>query len=403
MSGSSDRLHQAAVLSGSVADLTIPGVVVELDASEAERLGAFAEPALTAATAWEANGDLDPDDREVARPTDYAGQVGRSIADQIRTGSAPWQMPRPPGERFMPYNPASGAGYHAINAMSLMSRAESRGFSDARWMTRREALDAGGWVRQGETGTPILYWTWQGLEPVRDAGGKPMTDQDGNQLRRMVRYERPHVWSAAVFNAEQIDGLAPAPDRPALPERERHERAGTILANAGVPIRHGPGDRAFYRLAEDTITLPGRDRFPTGDRYFAAALHQLGHATGHPSRLGRDMAHPLGSDGHARQELRARIASLLLGDELGLGHHPGQHAADASSWIRVLQEDPREIFRAAADAEKIAALVRGFAPERARADRPDDRPRQQRGGAGRRLRRPGRRPALSRWASGCRS
>ena len=84
-------------------------------------------------------------------------------------------------------------------------------------------------------------WTWQGLEPVRDAGGKPMTDQDGNQLRRMVRYERPHVWSAAVFNAEQIDGLAPAPDRPAPPERERHERAGTILANAGVPIRHRSG------------------------------------------------------------------------------------------------------------------------------------------------------------------
>jgi antirestriction protein ArdC/phage/plasmid primase-like uncharacterized protein len=365
MSGSSDPPHQAGVLFGNLADLTIPGVVVELDAGEAERLGAFAEPALTAAMAWEANGDLDADDREVARPADYAGQIGRSIADQVRTGSATWQKPRPPGERFMPYNPASGAGYHAINAMLLMSRAESRGFSDARWMTRREALEAGGWVRQGETGTPVLYWTWQGLAPVRDAGGKPMTDQDGNQLRRMVRYECPRVWSAAVFNAEQIGGLAPAPDRPALAERERHERAGAILANAGVPILHGPGDRAFYRLAEDTITLPGRDRFPTGDRYFAAALHQLGHATGHPSRFGRDMAHPLGSDGYARQELRARIASLLLGDELGLGHHPGQHAADASNWIRVLQEDPREIFRAAADAEKIAGLVRGFAPERA--------------------------------------
>ena len=115
MSGSSDRSHQAGVLSGSLVDLTTPGVVVELDASEAERLGAFAEPALTAATAWEANGDLDPDDREVARLTDYAGQTARSIADQIRTDSAPWQKPWPPGERFMPYNPASGAGYHAIN------------------------------------------------------------------------------------------------------------------------------------------------------------------------------------------------------------------------------------------------------------------------------------------------
>ena len=56
-----------------------------------------------------------------------------------------------------------------------------------------------------------------------------MLDQDGNQVRHVVRYERPRVWSAVVFNAEQIDGLPPATNRPALPEWERHERAETIL------------------------------------------------------------------------------------------------------------------------------------------------------------------------------
>ncbi len=75
---------------------------------------------------------------------------------------------------------------------------------------------------------------------------------------------------------QQIDGLPPAPDRPVPPEWERHARAETILANAGVPIRHVPGDRAFYRLAEDTITLPERGQFASGDRYYATALHELG-------------------------------------------------------------------------------------------------------------------------------
>ncbi len=52
-----------AVLSDSLADLMVPGVVVEVDAGEAESLGAFEETALTEAEAWDANADLsDPQD-----------------------------------------------------------------------------------------------------------------------------------------------------------------------------------------------------------------------------------------------------------------------------------------------------------------------------------------------------
>ncbi|MCB1983872.1 MAG: hypothetical protein KDF49_00405, partial [Nitrosomonas sp.] len=72
-------------------------------------------------------------------------------------------------------------------------------------------------------------------------------------------------------------------------------------------------------------------------------------------------AHPFGSEGYAREELRAEIASMLLGHELGIGHDPGQHAAYVASWIKTLEEDPTEIFRAAVDAEKIQDYVLEFA------------------------------------------
>ena len=49
----------SATISHAFADLLVPGVVVELDAREAEDLGAFEETALTEAEAWEANADLD--------------------------------------------------------------------------------------------------------------------------------------------------------------------------------------------------------------------------------------------------------------------------------------------------------------------------------------------------------
>jgi hypothetical protein len=51
-----------ALLSDDIADLMVPGVVVEVDAAEAESLGAFEETALTEAEAWDANADLETDE-----------------------------------------------------------------------------------------------------------------------------------------------------------------------------------------------------------------------------------------------------------------------------------------------------------------------------------------------------
>ena len=77
-----------------------------------------------------------------------------------------------------------------------------------------------------------------------------MLDEDGEQVRRVVRYERPRVWSAVVFNATQIDGLPPAPAPPVLAEWERHEGADTILVHSGAAIRHvsdGPPSTGWPR------------------------------------------------------------------------------------------------------------------------------------------------------------
>lgn len=292
--------------------------------------------------------------------SDYAREVAQSIIRQLEEGTAPWTKPWQPGARFMPYNPTTGNEYHGMNALWLMSVAQARGYDDARWMTYRQAQGQGAQVRKGERAATIQYWKWQELQEVRGEDGKPVLDDNGEPLRRVVRYERPRVWSAAVFNARQIDGLPPLPDRPTAPEWERHERCERILENSQVVIHHRAGDRAFYQVTTDQIVLPERGQFPTADRYYATGLHELGHATGHPSRLARDLSHPFGSEGYAREELRAEIASLMLGEQLQIGHDPSRHAAYVGSWIKALEEDPREIFQAAADAEKITRLVRSY-------------------------------------------
>jgi antirestriction protein ArdC len=54
----------------------------------------------------------------------------------------------------------------------------------------------------------------------------------------------------------------------------------------------------------------------------------------------------------------------MVGDRLGIGHDPGQHAAYVKSWVQVLKEDPKEILRAARDADKINNYVLSLEKDR---------------------------------------
>ena len=283
--------------------------------------------------------------------------VAEKLIEQLKQGTAPWQKPWEPGEAGanMPINPTTGKRYKGINALQLMSE----GREDQRWMTYKQAAAVDAQVRKGEKGTPIQYWKFSEDQNKTDAAGKPILDSRGEPVKETVQLERPRVFFATVFNAEQIDGLPPQQPRQAH-AWNAVERAEQILQGSGATIRHGEHDRAFYRPSSDSIHLPEKDQFPTADNYYATALHELGHWTGHQDRLARDLVHPFGSEGYAKEELRAEIASMILGDELGIGHDPEQHAAYVGSWIKALQDDPLEIFRAAADAEKIQEYVMGL-------------------------------------------
>ena len=281
--------------------------------------------------------------------------VAEKLIEQLKQGTAPWQMPWKAGDGggMMPFNPTTGKRYKGINAIHLLSQ----GRDDQRWLTFNQAKAAGTQVRKGEKSTSIQYWKFEEEQTKRDENNKPVLDGKGDPVKVRVRLERPKMFMANVFNAEQIDGL-PLYQKPAQTWNAL-ERAETILQASGADIRHG-GDRAYYRPSTDNIQLPDKAQFPSADNYYATALHELGHWTGHGSRLDRDLSHPFGSEGYAKEELRAEIASMILGDELGIGHDPGQHASYVQSWIKALQNDPLEIFRAASDAEKIQTFVLGL-------------------------------------------
>ncbi len=289
----------------------------------------------------------------------YYEQISERLIQQLEAGTAPWQKPWEPGSHRMPHNPVSGTRYKGANAIWLAMQ----GRSDPRWMTYKQAQSVNAQVSKGEKGVAVQYWKFRDRVPKRDENGKPVLDDKGKKVMVSVELDKPKVFSSVVFNAEQIKGLPPL-EAKKEPAWDRHERAESILKASGADLHHDQGDRAFYRPSTDSIHLPDQGQFESADRYYSTALHELGHWTGHPSRLDRDLSGGFGSESYAKEELRAEISSLMIGEELEIGHDPGQHAAYVKSWVRVLKDDPKEILRAARDADKIRDMVMGYEPNR---------------------------------------
>lgn len=274
-------------------------------------------------------------------------QLAEKIITQLQAGTAPWQRPWDAPSISMPYNESTGKPYRGGNVLNLMLA----GYTDPRWLTFNQANERGYRVNKGEKGSLIQTFRFHEEKQVRDEQGKLVKDDKDNAVIEQTKLNKPIIRTFVVFNAEQMTGLPPL-------ERTEHqwnegEQLDKLLAASGAQIEHQSGNRAFYSPALDKIVLPLKEQFPDPELYYSTALHELGHWTGHESRLNRPFINAFGSEGYAREELRAEISSLLVGQRLGISHDPGQHMAYVDSWVKILKDDPAEIVRACQDAEKI--------------------------------------------------
>jgi antirestriction protein ArdC len=226
---------------------------------------------------------------------------------------------------------------------------------DPRWATYKQAEDRGWQVRKGERGTTGYFF--KRLELRDDT--KPEGDDDA--IKRI-----PLLRAFVVFHASQIDGI---PDYvpPTIEEApwRAPEAAEIILANSAAVVRIG-GDRAFYSPSTDHIQLPPHSAFATAEGFCGTLIHEMGHWTGAASRLNRDLRNGFGSHDYAREELRAEIGQMMVCGELGIvvsDSDFANNAAYVASWLEKLRSDRKEIFRAAADAQRIADYLLAFHPD----------------------------------------
>jgi antirestriction protein ArdC len=281
---------------------------------------------------------------------DLYAEVSARIISELETGAAPWVKPwSATAGANTPCNAATNRPYSGCNVI-LLWMAQAAGYRTPRYLTFKQAVDLGGHVRKGEHGTRVYFV--KRLQ-VRDKGA------DDDSVTRIVPLLREYT----VFNVDQCEDL---PERIVAPgavkPRNSDERSATIdefLACTGASIREGFGE-AYYLPGADVISLPRFEAFKSAGHFYSTAFHELGHWSGHKSRLARDLRHRFGERAYAAEELIAELCSAFLCAEFSIDGDL-RHAGYIENWIGLLKADTRAFFTACGKAQAAADFLRGFA------------------------------------------
>jgi len=269
--------------------------------------------------------------------SDWYQDVTDRIIASLEAGPGEWSKPwKSLGVNGMPRNGSSNRQYNGINVWLLALS----GYSDARWYTfnQAKALDAN--VRKGEKGTKIVFWQF-------------ISEKDENGVETGKKIPLLRVFT--VFNAQQIEGLPNVEKAPEVDPTVGFEKAAEIVAALGATVSHG-GDRACYIPSEDSIRLPEPGQFTNLAHYWSTTLHEIGHWTGHTSRLDRKLGNRFGSNEYAMEELVAEITSAFTCAALGIEGELS-HPEYINNWLKVLRGDKYAVFGAAREAQKAAAFI----------------------------------------------
>ena len=292
-------------------------------------------------------------------PRDHYRAVTDKVIAALEAGTPPWRRPWDPdkaGGPCMPRNATTGIRYKGINTLVLGMSPLTFTSGDPRWATYKQAVERDWQVRKGARGTTAYFY--KRIEVRDDRAG----DDDPDATRRI-----PLLRAFTLFHASQIDGV-PAYRPPTTEEApwRTPDAVETIIANSGAAIRIG-GDRAFYAPGTDHIQMPPPHAFPTASGWSSTLIHEAGHWTGSKSRLNRDLCNAFGSRDYAREEVRVELAQAMVCAELNIACDFPNAVAYLATWLERLKSDRKEVFRAAADAQRIADYLLAFHPDYARA------------------------------------
>ena len=270
----------------------------------------------------------------------------------------------------VPVSAATGKRYRGINNLFLSLIAMERGYTDNRWATFNQINDRGwsfkkdeeGRSRGKDAGVTIEFYELYDKETKKAFDRSTLDgmteDERDEYMQENVRPMRKYF---RVFNGDIIEGI-PEREKRTIDPSEKVERAEKLLEHWNdyeARIVYG-GDSAFYRRNTDEIHSPKREAFKNLHEFYGTNFHEIGHSTGHESRLNRDLSGAFGSEKYALEELRAELSAMFLEQDLGIAvseKHIENNSRYIKEWHDEIKENPDALFTAIADADKITRYI----------------------------------------------
>ena len=291
-------------------------------------------------------------------------EVMKNLDEGAGIWKAGWSMPK------VPESAITKKQYHGINNVTLSLVSMSRGYGDYRWVTFNQMQEKGWTFKTDEEGNSLGKGAGVSIEYfdlIDKQTGKRLDKSvlDGMTIEEKNDYFAQNVKPIRkfyrVFNGDIINGI-PALEKTEINPMEKVDRVEQLLDywnENEAKIVYG-GSQAYYRPKTDEIHLPNREKFFSMQEFYSTALHELGHSTGHESRLNRNIENLFGTPDYALEELRAEIASMFIEQDLEIqvdAEHKRNNSAYIAAWKQEIKDNPNALFTAITDADKIAKYV----------------------------------------------
>ena len=279
------------------------------------------------------------------------------IIELLEKGTVPWQKPWKLSAtgQGMARNIVTGKAYRGVNILIL----GCAGYASNLFMTYNQAKKLGGNVKRGEKGFPVVYWKFLEKEEMDD------NNQPTGKIKRI-----PMLRHYTVFALEQTENVKVPKKFTSIDDDESPEDFNGIECcesiienwNEKPEIRHAKQDQAFYSPSYDYVSMPQPEQFNSPEEYYSTLFHELGHSTGHHSRLDRAFGKSFGDDLYSKEELTAEFcAAMVCGHcEIDTSQTIQNSAAYVKSWIKALKNDKKLIVMGSSRGEKAARMILGL-------------------------------------------
>ena len=290
---------------------------------------------------------------------DVMANVVAELVDQIEAGAGTWAMPWRTLPTGIPTNAATGVTYSGGNVIALTLAAARRGWPN-RWATYKQWQALGAQVRKGQAGTYGIRWNVKPGETITEDDpdtGEPVTLQTADR----VTWAKPFV----VFNTHQVDGDPHPPTPSRVDPLERDQDADAFFAAIPARVRWGAGGPC-YRTATDDVLMPDFDAFHTTADAYSTLAHELGHWTGHRTRLARTYGRRFGDHTYTAEELVAELSAAFTCALVGIDTVARtDHAAYLAHWCQMLRTRPAVLWSVASKAQAATDYLAGYSQQHA--------------------------------------